>query len=98
MHVMMVDILLQVLADTLWATRGEYPQSRPNIEGNRPEMSRLQNTTHLSSGTNTSGFSWPRMIKASASFVPQLKAETQNMGSIMHRGQSGEDDLQSHRS
>ena len=34
----------------------------------------------------------------SSSFVAQLRAETQNMGSMMHKGQSGEDDLQSHRS
>ena len=33
MHAMMVDILLQVLVDTLRATKGEYPQSRPNIRG-----------------------------------------------------------------
>ena len=38
MHVMMVDILLQVLAATLRATRGEYPQSGPNIGGNRLEV------------------------------------------------------------
>ena len=95
----MVDILIQVLADTLRETRGEYPQSGPNIRGNRPERSRLQNSTHLSSGTNTSGFSWPKRIKASASFFAQLRVETQdNMGSIMHGGQSGEKGLQSHRS
>ena len=74
---MMVNILLQVLADTLQATRGEYPQSGPNIGGNRPERSRLQNPTRLSLGTNTIGFSWPRRIKASTSFVAQLRAETQ---------------------
>ena len=94
----MVDTLLQVLADTLRANRGEYPQSGPNIGDNRPESSRFQNPTHLNSGTNTNGFSWPRKIKASVSFVAQLRAKTQNnMGSIMHRGQSREDDLQSHR-
>ena len=99
MHVIMVDILLQVLTDTLRETRGKYAQSRPNIRGNRPERSRLQNPTHLSSRTNTSRFSWPRRIKASTSFVAQLRAETQNnMGSIMHTSQSREDDLQSHRS
>ena len=80
MHVMMVDTLLQVVVNTLRATRGEYP-------------------THLSLGSNTSEFSWPRRIKASTSFVAQLRVETQNkMGSIVHRGQSGEDDLRSHMS
>ena len=89
----MVDILLQVLVDTLWATRGEYSQLGSNIGGNRPERSRIQNPIHLSLGTNTNMFSWPRRIKALASFVAQFRAETQNdMGSIMHRGQSGEDD------
>ena len=95
----MVDILLRVLVDTLRETKGEYPQSGPNIEVNRPERSKLQNPTRLSSGTNTNGFSWPRKIKASVSFVAQLRAKTQNnMGSIMHRGQSRESDIQSHRS
>ena len=91
MHVMMVYMLLQVLAVNLWETRGEYPQSIPNIEGNRPKRSRFQNTAHLCLGTNTSRFSWPRRIKASKSFVAQLKVEAQNnMGSTMHRGQNGE--------
>ena len=83
--------MLQVLADTLWATRGEYPQSGPNIRGNRPERVNASNPTCLSSVTNTSGFSWPRLIKALTSFLAQLRAETQNnMGSIMHKGQNRE--------
>ena len=91
MHVMMADILLGFLANTLRATKGEYPQLGPNIEGNQPERSRLQNPTRLSLGTNTSGFSWPRRIKDLTSFVAQIRVETQNnMGSIMHRGQNGE--------
>ena len=91
MHVMMADILLQVLADKFSGNYGEYPQSGPNIGGNQLDRSRLQNPTHLSSRTNTGGFSWPTRIKASASFVTQLRAETQNnMGSIIHRGQNGE--------
>ena len=99
MLIMMVNILLQVLSDALRATRGEYSQARPNIGGNQPERSRLQNPIRLSSRTYTSGLSWPKRIKALGSFVQQLRAETQNhMGSVMHRAQSREDDLQSHRS
>ena len=80
----MVDKMLQVLANNSSGNYGEYPQLGPNISGNRLERSRLQNPTHLSSGTNTNGFSWPRRIKASTSFFAQLRVETQNnMGYVI---------------